>query len=118
MRMTSKNKLVIKDVLKRTGAFLHSEVGYLNSETDRRMWIFDCCSQLARSVLSEIAREFAYEVSDSSDERKEFLKEVMPPPRFTAEDHNHICRVCNLKGWCEDDPVAKEIKEEITGGVN
>ena len=109
MRMTSKNKLVIKDVLKRTGAFLHSEVGYLNSETDRR---------IASSVLSEIAREFAYEVSDSSDERKEFLKEVMPPPRFTAEDHNHICRVCNLKGWCEDDPVAKEIKEEISGGVN
>ena len=67
MRLTSKNKLAIKDVLKRTAALIDNEVGYLNieSETDRR---------IARLVISGITREFAYEVCDSYDERKEFLK--------------------------------------------
>ena len=67
---------------------------------------------VARSVLSGVNREFAYALCTTIKERTDFLEIVGPAPRFTEKDHNHICTVCNTKGWCEDDPVAKELKAE------
>lgn len=66
---------------------------------------------VAKRVLSGVTREFAYALCTTTKERTDFLEIVGPAPR-PEEDHNHICTVCNTLGWCENDPVAKELKEE------